>query len=248
MLCFGRLEMTSLNRKYIKKKIIQIDPKRWWGDDFDVRFLLISKLIKINNKTILDLGGGIGIILSQLDQSNRKINLDLSFNDLVTCRNKNNAEINNVCGSMTHLPFKENSLDYVIAANILEVGKEKDVKDNIDKNEFPTIMKTMNEIKKITKIDGCVFLTTPNNEYYKTIKLSFDELKSSIIPFFSEFIILFYNTYPRISHKFRKLNMANVIPKLLSKIKNDESIIYSLCKTKSQNNYSVSFFVEIRNR
>lgn len=240
--------MTGFDRKYIKNKIIQIDPKRWWGDDFDVRFLLISKLIKIKNKTILDIGGGIGIILSELDESNRKINLDLSFSDLVMCRNENNEKINNVCGSMTHLPFIDGSFEYVIAANILEVGKENDIKNNIDKNEFSTIMKTMSEIKRVVKTDGNVFLTTPNNEYYKTIKLSFNELRNSIIPIFSESIILFYNTYPRISRKFRKLNMANVIPKLLSRIKSDESIIHSLCKTKSQNNYSVSFFVEIRKK
>ena len=28
----------------IKKKIYQFDAKKWWGDDFDVRFYLISKI------------------------------------------------------------------------------------------------------------------------------------------------------------------------------------------------------------
>ena len=31
---------------------------------------------------------------------------------------------------MTHLPFKENSFDNVISANILEVAKSEDVKSN----------------------------------------------------------------------------------------------------------------------
>jgi hypothetical protein len=93
-----------------------------------------------------------------------------------------------------------------------------------------------------------IFFTTPNNEYYKTIKLTYTELKDSIVPHFNEVKIFFYNTYPKISKKYRKLNMANIIPKLLSKIKKNESIINSLCKTKSQNNYSVSFFVEARKK
>ena len=54
----------------IKEKILEVDSKKWWGDDFDVRFLLITKLNKINNKIILDIGGGIGIISWNLNQNN----------------------------------------------------------------------------------------------------------------------------------------------------------------------------------
>ena len=53
----------------IKNNIIKIDPKRWWGDDFDVRFFLISKLEEFENKIILDIGGGIGIISKYTNQS-----------------------------------------------------------------------------------------------------------------------------------------------------------------------------------
>ena len=31
-------------QEQIKNKILQINPNRWWGDDFDVRFLLINKI------------------------------------------------------------------------------------------------------------------------------------------------------------------------------------------------------------
>jgi len=148
---------------------------------------------------------------------------------------------------MTHLPFKEEFFDYVIAAHILEVGKENDLKkEDTQLKSFPTINETIREIRRITKKNGEVFFTTPNNEYYKTIKLTYSELKNSITPYFNEVKIFFYNTYPKLHKKSRKLNMANIMPKILSKIKKNELIIDSLCKTKSQNNYSVSFFVEAK--
>lgn len=239
--------MIKLDIKQIKREILEIDPKRWWGDDFDVRFFLISKINNIRNKKILDVGGGIGIILSKLDKNNTRINLDLAFDDLIICKNRNDKSIENICGVMTHLPFKDEFFDCVIAANILEIGKEIDLKSE-DKilNSFPTINETIKEIQRITKNNGKVFFTTPNNEYYKTIKLTYIELKNSIMPYFIEFKIFFYNTYPKLHKKSRKLNMANIIPKILSKIKKNESVIDSLCKTKSQNNYSVSFFVEAK--
>ena len=72
----------------IKQKIQQVDPIRWWGDDYDVRFYLVSKIKKINHQMILDIGGGIGIISSEINSNNTRINVDFSFSDLVTCKNK----------------------------------------------------------------------------------------------------------------------------------------------------------------
>lgn len=240
--------MRNSDRLRIKNKILKIEPKRWWGDDSDVRFYLISKLSSIKNKTILDIGGGIGIILSEIDNSNHRINLDLSFEDLIICKNKTDKNIINVCGSMTHLPFRDNSFDYVIVANVLEIGKEIDLNNKLKKDEYPTITKLLKDIQRIAKPEGTILFTTPNNEYYKSIKLTYDELKNAILSFFSEFQIFYYNTFPRLTRKSRKLNMANVMPKLLTKMKRGSPIIQSLCKTKSQNNYSVSFFVEVKNR
>jgi ubiquinone/menaquinone biosynthesis C-methylase UbiE len=238
-----------LNIKKIKREIIESDPKRWWGDDFDVRFFLISRVCHIKNKKILDIGGGIGIILSKIQNENVKINLDVAFEDLIISKKRNGKNIENICGSMTHLPFKEEFFDFVIAANILEVAKEIDLKNEDTFLQKHTIIdKTMLEIQQTLKKNGTVLFTTPNNEYYKTIKLSFSELKNAITPYFNEIQILFYNTYPKLHKKYRKLNMANVLPKILSKIMNNESVINSLCKKTSDNNYSVSFFVEAKKK
>ena len=72
----------------IKQKMMNSDPKKYWGDDYDVRFYLITKLKKIKNKSILDVGGGIGIINSEINSNNLRINLDLTFQDLMVCEKK----------------------------------------------------------------------------------------------------------------------------------------------------------------
>lgn len=238
--------MNNVHR--IKEKIKSINPTNWWGDDYDVRFYLLSQLKKIKQKSILDVGGGIGIILSEMDETNLRINLDLSLVYLNTCLRDNDHTIENTCGTMTSLPFNDQCVDYVICSNLLEVAKNMDIKENRVKqtkniNEYPMVNYTLKEISRVLNQKGKLFLTTPNNVFYNTTKLTYTELKKAIEPFFSEFTIYFYNTYGKVG-KSRKLNMANVIPKIKSKIFNSDKILESLLKQQSHNNYSVSFFVE----
>lgn len=241
--------MTESKRNRIKQKILDINSERWWGDNYDVRFYLTSKLQKIKKKSILDVGGGIGIILSELDESNFRINLDSSFNDLKICKNTD-YRIQNICGSMTNLPFINEFVDCIICSHLLEIAKQNDIEKKLiqtnSDNKYPTVQKTISEIYRVLKQNGMLFLTTPNNEYYRTIKFTFGELENAILPLFSEAKIFFFNTYPKISKKYRKLNMANLVPKIRSKLLNDDDVIKSLIKTTSENNYSVSFYVEAK--
>ena len=50
--------MEKIEFQRIKKKFELSNLTRYWGDDFDVRFYLISKIKKIKNQLILDVGGG----------------------------------------------------------------------------------------------------------------------------------------------------------------------------------------------
>jgi len=240
----------SLER--IKKKFHSLDFRLYWGDEYDVRFYLISKLSEINNKSILDIGGGIGIISSEVDKSNFCLNLDISYHDLKKCKNSFNNSINVLNGSMTNISLKEKSFDYVICAHILEVAKSLDIENNLviknKVNKFPTVSKVLEEVYRILKPNGILLLTTPNNAYYKSIKFTYDELKTHLRKNFEEYSLFLYNTYPRISSKNRKLNMANVIPKIMSKFKDRNKIInQSLIKRDNGiAQYSVSFFVEAR--
>lgn len=240
---------SSLQR--IKTKIISTNPQRWWGDDFDVRFYLLSKISAIKKKSILDVGGGIGTISSEIQNDNVKINLDYSLDDLKTCGQQTDSNIQNICGSMIQLPFKNNSFDYIVCANLLEVAKKNDINKNqhsiVEQNYvYPTVIQTLQEIARVTVSGGTIFLTTPNNAYYKTDKLTFDELDYSLKQVFKNFKILFYNTHIKLGEN-RKLNLANLMPKIISKFKDHDKIIQSLVKESSETKYSVSFFVEIEN-
>ncbi len=238
------------DRDKIKAKIQSISPQRWWGDEFDVRFFLISKLKNLKNKKILDVGGGIGIICSEIDKTNLRINLDTSFDDLIICKDRFDSNIQNICASMTNLPFREKSFDVAICANLLEVGKYVDIQnDNVveldKKNRYPTVDKILSEISKVIDSNGVLYLTTPNNAYYNKIKLTYEELKDSLYKRFVNSKIFFYNTYSKLG-KNRKMNMANVFPKIISKFINPDKILNNLLKSESPDNYSVSFFVEAK--
>jgi len=236
-------------QKRIKTKILKVDKSKWWGDDFDVRFFLISQLKKIRNKKILDIGGGIGIISSEIHESNFRVNIDTNFEDLLTCKNKMDEKIHLVCGSMSSLPFRNNIFDDVICSNLLEVGKSNDIlKKRIIKglgNYYPSVMTALSEIFNITNSPGTIFITTPNNVYYKSNKLTFQELNFSLSKYFKKFKINFFNVYKKFG-EYRKFNLANIIPKLNAKIQNPDKIISNLIKTESSNNYSVSFYVEVK--
>ena len=113
--------------KQIKKKFQKIPAARYWGDDFDVRYFLISKLKQLDNKIVLDIGGGVGITLSEMNSSNYKINLDVSQKDLKFSKKSFGNSMTGVNASMTELPFKKNSFDCVICSHILEIAKNLDM-------------------------------------------------------------------------------------------------------------------------
>lgn len=234
----------------LKTRILSCDPQKWWGDDFDVRFYLITNVEKIKNGIILDVGGGIGIISSQLDKSNLRINLDSSINNLLTCKSKIDSDVKNICSSMTDLPFNDNSFDYVICSHLLEVAKTNDIENNNvkkinDVKQFPTVERVLSEMSRVLKSNGILFLTTPNNAYYKSTKLDYYELKNSLKNYFANYSLSFYNTFPRLSKKYRKLNLANVLPKIVSKVIKRENLLKSLIKNdEGKNRESVSFYVE----
>ncbi len=238
--------MSDLER--IKSKFQKIDSRRWWGDDNDVRFFLLNILKKIENSIIIDIGGGVGIILSELNKNNLKINVDLSLSDLSRSK-KEFPDIETICASMNYLPIKKNSTQFVICANILEVAKTLDInnKNFIMKNNimyYKTVIQTLKEINTTLEKNGKLYLTTPNNKYYKTTKLNYNELNESLLITFDKFSIKLFNTYLKLSNKYRKLNLANIIPKIKSKVFSRDKVLSSLIKNKIGDKYSVSFFVE----
>ena len=235
-------------RDRIKKKIKKISPDKWKSDNFDVRYYLISQLKSCKEKSILDVGGGNGIILSELNQNNFRINLDLSFIDLKNCIQNVDSKINPICASIIYLPIKKEIFDVVICSHVIELAKLMDINNesNYRENRNENVLTLVNEIHRVLKNTGKLFLTTPNFAFRNSPnKLTFSELHQVLSNFFKDFKIYFYNTMPKIKNN-RKFDFSNVVPKLWSKFSNPDQIINSLLKEKSKNYYSVYFYAYAR--
>lgn len=230
-------------RDRIKKKINQLNPKRWMADDFDVRYYLIFQLKQESMKTILDIGGGIGIILSELDKKNYRVNIDLSLDDLKKCIHDVDSKINPICASFTHLPIKNDIFDLVICSHVIELAKLMDINNNIKEiQQYENVFTLVKEMHRLLKKKGKLFLTTPNYEYrHSPNKLTFSELNQVLSKFFEDFKIYFYNTFPKLKNN-KKFDFANVIPKIRSKFSNSDKIIDSLLTEQSKNDYSVYLY------
>jgi ubiquinone/menaquinone biosynthesis C-methylase UbiE len=241
------IRMKISEQEKIKRKIFSINQDKWFGSDFDVRFYLISKLHNQQNKKILDIGGGIGIISSEVSKRNDIVNLDMDLKDLTTCI-QTNKKIKCICGSMKKLPFLDKSFDVVISSSVIQYGKleDKKLKQNMDIKAYPSVEKSIQEIYRVLKPGGLLFLVTQNNSYYNTYMLDYNELNQVLKRWFSSVKISFFNTYPRFSKRFRKLDLSVVIPKVKSKIYGIDKTIDSLLTDHARKNYSVSFYVEIK--
>jgi len=235
-------------RDRIKKKINQVSPKKWMADEFDVRYYLISKLKQAEYQTILDIGGGIGIILSELDKKNYRVNIDLSLDELKKCIHDLDSKINPICASITFLPFRQDIFDIVICSHVIELAKLMDInkKTNDGVQGSENVKTLVKETHRVLKNNGKLFLTTPNFAYRKSRnKLTFPELNHVLSNFFTDFKIYFYNTLPKLKNN-RKFDLANIIPKIWSKFSNPDQVINSLLKEKSKNNYSIYFYAYAR--
>jgi ubiquinone/menaquinone biosynthesis C-methylase UbiE len=239
------------NFLHIKEKIMSIQPNKYWGDDFDVRYYAISRLIETKNHRILDAGGGIGIISSELEKNNECINLDLNFSELLICKSKISKTIQNINGVMNFMPFRDNTFDQIVCCHVLDAGKYLDIKNNNvnlqDKvKEYPTVQKFLKEFNRILKKEGKITLTVPNNAAYKGESLEYEELKKALLSTFPKHSIYFFNTFPKFG-KNRKLNLGNIIPKLVSLIIGQKSMLDRLAKKEDRHSrYSISFYVEAR--
>jgi len=198
----------------LKKTYKKIAPELWWGDDLDVRFYLLKRLIEVKNKRILDVGCNIGIIIKFLDKTNFLcgIDIDLEFCKKAKDFNKNAYIVN---GTMKALPFKSNFFDIVIMSNVFP-GYEF-YESNVDE----AVNKTLTEIKRVLKRNGMLLLTTPNKEskpYRKSKKITYNQLSKYIASIGFTFEIYGWNS----------LFFQPLLPKILSNIEITWRILESL--------------------
>lgn len=115
----------------------------------------IKKILLNMKGDILDLGCGDGALAKELFSVGRNIiGIDISRKALKFASKFSNIKW--VLGDVKELPFCSNSLDYVIASELIE---------HLTYNEA---IKMLQEIRRVLKSDGKILLTTPNkyNFYY----------------------------------------------------------------------------------
>lgn len=89
---------------------------RLYEDDYKSRWLAVKEMLPVNIDKILDVGTGIGEIVSNISNSYSNVTaLDISIEALknINCILKVNGEIEN-------LPFKSNNFDLIICMEVLE--------------------------------------------------------------------------------------------------------------------------------
>lgn len=112
------------------------------------RLKLIGELIRPNNnKSLLDLGCGIGFMTSFFSRKCKVYGVDISYNSLkLALDNDKRTSFINADALLT--PFKDNSFDYVISSEVIE-----HIEDGCS---------FVKELKRITKYNGIILLSTPS--------------------------------------------------------------------------------------
>lgn len=134
-------------------------------------------------KKILDIGCGIGYLLSWLSQETEALGWGIdSSKEAITQAKKLYPKINFFCRNAKKLPFDNNFFDCVLLINLIEHLNEKKQHQ------------VLAEAKRVLKKDGILILSTPEkNSLYKKImihdkthkrELSKKELLELISPYF----------------------------------------------------------------
>lgn len=185
----------------VKQKWLKYAPKMWWGDNIDVRFYLISELKKIKSKRILDIGCNAGIILSEVEDNNYKVGIDIVPQTLSIAKRLNNGS--SIIGAdMLRLPFADLSFDIVILANMLEHTTKVKEKGLLIK-----------EAHRVLKPYGTLFVTTLNRRYPRYRKFpeirTFEELDTLLQPYF-DYHINGFNPFPPFPYFLPNMVIAKI--------------------------------------
>lgn len=167
-------------------KWFSLAKETFWGDGVDLRFLATFLLKSYKNKQILDIGCNKGIVLSEIDRTNKIFGLDLSGEFLKTARTLNN-QAGFVETDMQALPFKNGSFDLVILLGMLEVP--------VSKNKAECLL----EISRVLRDGGELLIATHNKKAllgkHNYSHLDYAALKQLVSKDF-EFKILGFNPFP----------------------------------------------------
>jgi ubiquinone/menaquinone biosynthesis C-methylase UbiE len=104
-------------------------------DNTDIEVINFFKDAKIKPRKILEVGGGSGFLLDQLAKEAegvQLINCEISYR---VYNRQINPEINLIGGNAIHLPFADNTFEYIISKNLFHhlVGRSRKSSKNFSK-------------------------------------------------------------------------------------------------------------------
>lgn len=123
--------------------------------------------------TVLEAGCGDGKKLSLLMNSNAKHVIGLDFSEkAVKVAHESMPDVDLICrGDIHELPFKSNSIDYIISIGVIEHFEE------------PLLL--VNEMARVLRKNGILFLTTPNKIPLNDYMIKLDEQRFGRQDFYS---------------------------------------------------------------
>lgn len=127
--------------------------------DFDYKWPQIKKYIPTeDNITLLDFGCGKGIILKEALKINKNLKItgvDISREALRIARRTIPKAEFFLTSEDTHLPFKNNSFDFILALDVVE--------------HLFNVKSTLKELNRVLKKDGKILISVPFNGLFKNL-------------------------------------------------------------------------------
>lgn len=164
---FSKISSFYKNGIYLSKNpLLHSEDSLWKTKKIIPLVDILMKHLKNKEITILDAGGGAGIILNKIanyitKKYNLKVNkfiLDLNA-EMLKIQKKNNPDIKKVVlGDIRNTPFREKEIDLVLMIDVLE--------------HIPEPKKALKEIKRISKY--AIFKVPLENNYGNTIQEKID--------------------------------------------------------------------------
>lgn len=208
----------------------EIGTKYFWGDLLDSRFYIAYLVSKWEDRMVLDIGCGAGVLL-YFSNSNLKIGLDLSFDSLKVAKSLKDPNMEVIQADSRFIPLKSDKFSKILASHIISSAILQE-----DKEGQTKIMK---EIKRLSSKNSEIIIAGANRtskffkkKYSKKQNQSYIHF-SEITKFFKDDFVVNVEGYGSFSKPTMKLfQLIYKIPENIAEFSGIESLVFKILKSK----------------